>query len=307
MTSASAHTQHLPAMYSVFDPDSYWGSHPHTTKDSAQCSCHDVSFGGITELDPAAAETEPFPTGSIGYRLDQLMASRGRDRKIQSTQTGSNSGFAWDAADGNVHFISDGALSIAMVGSAKGFEGEEDEEAGLCSAERSAWSLLGFYFDHCDEETNQLLDSMMAGLNSLSGSFSFVLHDRRHHRVLAARDRDGGAMLLWGEGNNGIIQFSTTCDSAVDDTVDAFPPGCVFLSAVGNKEYEVFVKKACPGRLVSFNKQLAPERMKRVRSRGTLGKMTRSTSGVDMALIKTYAKGAVRESPSFSDLMTMAE
>ena len=142
-------------------------------------------------------------------------------------------------------------------------------------------------------------------------------------------------MLLWGEDAAGNIEFSSTADSAIDTAVDAFPPGAVFLSegallartrarasparerecrrvcsralsrrAVGKREYEVFVQKACPGRLVSFAKTLPANRMTRVRSRGQLGKaMSRSGSGVDVSLIKTYRGGAVRESPSFSDLM----
>ena len=65
-------------------------------------------------------------------------------------------------------------------------------------------------------------------------------------------------------------------------------------AAVGSKEYEVFVKKACPGRLVNFAKPFAPEKMRRVRSRGALSHITRSTSGVDLSLIKTYGKGMAR-------------
>ena len=86
-----------------------------------------------------------------------------------------------------------------------------------------------------------------------------------------------------------------------------FPPGCVFVSSVGHKEYEIFVQKACPGRLVSFTKPLAAEKARRVRSRGALAGVTRSSSGKDLSLIKTYGKGMVRETPSFSDLMQLAE
>ena len=75
---------------------------------------------------------------------------------------------------------------------------------------------------------------------------------------------------------------------------------------------EIFVEKACPGRLVSFTKRPAVRSMVRAavrRSRRGGGSLTshvvtRVASGTDLRrLIKTYAKGAVRESPSFSDLM----
>jgi len=74
---------------------------------------------------------------------------------------------------------------------------------------------------------------------------------------------------------------------------------------------EIFVEKACPGRLVSFTKRPAVRSIMvraAVRSRrgGSLTShaVTRVSSGTDLRrLIKTYAKGAVRESPSFSDLM----
>ncbi len=114
--------------------------------------------------------------------------------------------------------------------------------------------------------------------------------------------------------------FSTTPDSAIDETEpSAFPAGCVFISsgtqatwpvqssvthllcacAVADKLYDVTVNRACPGRLVSFASGAAGAPMRRVRSRGAL---SRVTSGGDLRLIKTYAAGGLRNTPSFSDL-----
>ena len=70
------------------------------------CSCKDVSFGGIRELDIAAADADPYPAGSLGARLDALAAMTGGPmRKILSTQIGPASGFAWDASATTISFI----------------------------------------------------------------------------------------------------------------------------------------------------------------------------------------------------------
>lgn len=78
---------------------------------------------------------------------------------------------------------------------------------------------------------------------------------------------------------------------------------------MGTKAYEAFVKKGCPGTLVNYvNKQPAPGKgFPKVKSRGSMGDFARNGSGVDVTLIKTYAKGMVRESPSFTDLMGIPE
>jgi hypothetical protein len=69
---------------------------------------------------------------------------------------------------------------------------------------------------------------------------------------------------------------------------------------VADKLYDVTVNRACPGRLVSFTGALPGSGgVRRVRSRGAL---SRVTSGGDLRLIKTYAAGALRNTPSFSDL-----
>ena len=127
--------------------------------------------------------------------------------------------------------------------------------------------------------------------------------------------------------------FTTTPDSAIDETEPSpFPAGCVFISsgasviyrrvrsalrylralrtiralthaprgAVADKLYDVTVNRACPGRLVSFSAPLpAGAPLRRVRSRGGL---SRVTSGGDLRLIKTYAAGTLRNTPSFADL-----
>lgn len=96
---------------------------------------------------------------------------------------------------------------------------------------------------------------------------------------------------------------------------DLHLPNPARARTVGTKAYEAFVKKGCPGTLISYvNKQAVAggKGFARVRSRGSLSDLTtmankRSGSGVDITLIKTYAKGMVRESPSFTDLMGISE
>ena len=80
-----------------------------------------------------------------------------------------------------------------------------------------------------------------------------------------------------------------------------FPAGCVFISSVADRLYDVTVKRACPGRLVSFATAAGDAiiAVRRVRSRGSL---SRVTSGNDLKLIKTYGGGKLQSRPSFSDL-----
>lgn len=69
-----------------------------------------------------------------------------------------------------------------------------------------------------------------------------------------------------------------------------------------NTLYDVAVKRACPGRLVSFD-ALPAGAMRRVRSRGVLARVN---SGSDMRLVKTYAAGSLRTTPSLSELFGSA-
>jgi hypothetical protein len=64
--------------------------------------------------------------------------------------------------------------------------------------QRSAWSLLGYYYDHAESDLDVLKSELSAGLASLSGTWAFVLQDRKRHRVVAAASADGGAPLQWG-------------------------------------------------------------------------------------------------------------
>lgn len=152
-----------------------------------------------------------------------------------------------------------------------------------------------------------------------------MLQDKSHHRVVAARSSDGDASLLWGETARGCLLFSTTEDSAINDETDAadFPAGALFVSSLtSDKLYDgallrqhpltlpiahasppaALVKRACPGRLVSFQ-QLPAGAMRRVRSRGGLARVS---SGADVTQIKTFAAGALRTSPSLSELFASA-
>ena len=61
--------------------------------------------------------------------------------------------------------------------------------------QRSAWSLLGYYYEHALSDVDVLKTELVAGLSSLSGDWAFVLCDRTHHRVVAARSSSGASGL----------------------------------------------------------------------------------------------------------------
>ena len=48
--------------------------------------------------------------------MDQLCATKGRDRAVKSTQIDEKSGFAWQSDNAGISFISDGRLSIVLAG-----------------------------------------------------------------------------------------------------------------------------------------------------------------------------------------------
>ena len=83
--------------------------------------------------------------------------------------------------------------------------------------QRSAWSLLGYYWEHCSSDVELLKAEMQSGLASLSGSWAFVLQDRQRHRVIAARSADGAVPLMWGETRKNELMFGTTDDSALQE------------------------------------------------------------------------------------------
>lgn len=305
-------------VFATFDSAAYFGACPNVARTAGtpptgspldkgvfgrlagDCSCQDASFGGVIDLPPVNDDAEAYPKASVEARLDAFLAGRGATRTgAHATVTTAGSGYAWLTSDDKVAFISDGRLSLALQGEAEGLLDVEDD--GLSGAERSAWSLLGYYYDHAESDLDVLKSEMVAGLSSLSGSWAFVLQDRKRHRVIAAASADGAVPLQWGETIKNLLMFSTTADSAIDETeASPFPPGCVFISSVADKLYDVTVNRACPGRLVSFTGALpGAAGVRRVRSRGAL---SRVTSGGDLRLIKTYAAGALRNTPSFSDL-----
>lgn len=59
----------------------------------------------------------------------------------------------------------------------------------------------------------------------------------------------GGVPLAWAEAPSGCLMFATVDDSALEAECEAapFPPGCVFVSSVADKLFEVAVNRACPG------------------------------------------------------------
>ena len=195
------------------------------------------------------------------------------------------------------------AWGVRVAGSWIALHSNWPTDPCFCSRpQRSAWSLLGFYFDNAATDVDVLKAELQGGLASLSGSWAFVLQDRQRHRVIAARSADGAVPLRWGETRKNELIFATTDDSALGECeASDFPAGCVFISSVADRLYDVTVKRACPGRLVSFtgNHGDSVIAVRRVRSRGSL---SRVVSGGDLRLIKTFAGGKLQSRPSFSDL-----
>lgn len=74
--------------------------------------------------------------GSLGAKLDALLASTGDGRQVSTTQVDNNSGFAWDTSSGtDVAFISDGHFSIVVAGVANGIEGDLGTDESMSPAE----------------------------------------------------------------------------------------------------------------------------------------------------------------------------
>lgn len=73
----------------------------------------------------------------------------------------------------------------------------------------------------------------------LDGPFAFIIHDRSHGRVLAARDADGAQPLYWATcPRTGSLLFSS--DKALFsydcENIEEFPRGAVFISKDGSIE-----------------------------------------------------------------------
>lgn len=92
-----------------------------------------ASLPRLTAPQPSAPQL--CKQGSLGAKLDALLASTGDGRKVNTTQVDNKSGFAWDASSGaHVAFISDGHYSVAVSGIVEGIEGDSADE-GLSAAE----------------------------------------------------------------------------------------------------------------------------------------------------------------------------
>ena len=73
----------------------------------------------------------------------------------------------------------------------------------------------------------------------MQGPFAFIIHDRVHGRILAARDGDGAQPLFWGTcPRTGALLFASDKTLLSDDceNVAEFPPGAVFVSQDGTNQ-----------------------------------------------------------------------
>eukprot|EP00798_Chlamydomonas_sp_ICE-L_P007427 gene7427-560_t len=132
--------------------------------------------------------------------------------------------------------------------------------------EDDAHFLLDFYEtfssrDSAIHDNEEILQRALDCLASIKGSFSFVIDDEVHHRVLAARDSQGSQPLYWGATESGQLLFGTELGDleASNPTATAFPQGSLFSSVkpivvMPGPTGWLIEGDEMPGRLLSFVK-----------------------------------------------------
>lgn len=301
-------------MFAVFSSESFWGACPRLGKSlgaggrkTKNCECCTFALGGPMEAFAGLVESPASDTPdrtSLSGRLGQfcVCSASSTRNKIRNLRTGERSGLS--VLPPLAGLASDGSTSIAVhVGDVNVDSDRNDVQD---AREKIAWELLEFYSFNADLHDEELEDALCAGLSVLRGSCCFVLHDRKRHRVVAARTGDG-VDLFWGMTPDASLLFSTTMDSAIDQCqFQVFPSDCLFVSTVADA-YSVFVQNRCPGRLVPFAHSASPL-PRGDRAQAAIGNvnMCRIASGTDLALI-TSKKGYMLRTPSVTEMMNASQ
>mmetsp|Transcript_12018 Transcript_12018/g.25842 ORF Transcript_12018/g.25842 Transcript_12018/m.25842 type:complete len:293 (-) Transcript_12018:644-1522(-) len=131
-------------------------------------------------------------------------------------------------------------------------------------ADDAHW-LLDFYDSFISTDSphshEEILQSALECLSEIKGTFAFVIYDAVHHRVLAARDSEGGQPLFWGATDSGQLVFGSAIEDlgVCNPTATSFPKGTLFASerhSTYNPGPEGWVIEGdeYPGELLSFLK-----------------------------------------------------
>uniref|UniRef100_A0A7S3QLZ7 DUF3700 domain-containing protein n=2 Tax=Dunaliella tertiolecta TaxID=3047 RepID=A0A7S3QLZ7_DUNTE len=166
-------------------------------------------------------------------------------------------------------YATDGEVHVILVGEVASWPGidvvKSNHDAYMrgqapVEPDDAHW-LLDFYrtFDAPGSRSDEVLDLALQSLEQVRGSFAFVIYDRLHHRVLAARDRDGVIPLYWGTDEAGQLKFGSELADFADCNPSAtlFPAGAMFTSALNRAESDgpqgwVISGEGMPGQLLSF-------------------------------------------------------
>jgi asparagine synthetase B (glutamine-hydrolysing) len=97
--------------------------------------------------------------------------------------------------------------------------------------------ILNEYQDACGGSAIELKENYSLDVVvQFDGPFAFIIHDRTHGRVLAARDADGAQPLYWATcPTSGSLLFASDKALFLDDceNIEEFPRGAVFTSRDG--------------------------------------------------------------------------
>lgn len=173
-------------------------------------------------------EEEEF-VNEIFNRLYESLPKRQRSFVEEHIPGGGANGFAW-ADSLTTHLVHCGTLSVLFMGTLA--NNPTDSEDGEY--------ILNEYQDACGCSAMELKENYSLDVVvQLDGPFAFIIHDRSHGRVLAARDADGAQPLYWATcPRTGSLLFSS--DKALFsydcENIEEFPRGAVFISKDGSIE-----------------------------------------------------------------------
>ena len=121
----------------------------------------------------------------------------------------------------DVHFLDKEGISVLVAGKVSkwpGFDavaiaqsrfvsGMEDDGLHL---DEATW-LHGFYhaFVESSADFEVVLNRTLEAIAVVEGSFSFIICDTAHGRVLAGRSQDGAVPLCWGATPDGLLAFAS--------------------------------------------------------------------------------------------------
>lgn len=182
------------------------------------------------------AETTILPeeeeyVNEIFNQLYESLPKRQRGFVQEHLPSGGANGFAW-ADSLTIHMVTAGPFCCLFMGTLL------NNPTNLEDGEY----ILNEYQDACGGSALELASEGGPSLDicvQLEGPFAFIIHDRVHGRVMAARDGDGAQPLFWGTcPRNGALLFASDKSLMSSDCegVAEFPAGAVFVSQDGSTQ-----------------------------------------------------------------------